>query len=297
MSKATHLDAFGSTLEYFERGCDGPPVILLHCTGGSSAQWKALCAELERDHRVLAVNLYGYGGSSAWDGRAAFRLRHEAALIEELLLKLRDPAHLVGHSYGGSVALALARTVPEHVRSLSVFEPASFHLLRTGDPLDAQAFQEIGQVAETVWYALVSGEYAMGARYFVDYWSGCGAWSSLGSSRREALVVRLAKIGLDFQATVHDPAGLEAYRDLSMPRLIIQGERSALPAQRICHALAALWPDARHCVIEGVGHMGPLTHPGRINPLIAGFLREQRAIPPPAPVRGATSPGERRTPA
>jgi pimeloyl-ACP methyl ester carboxylesterase len=266
-----YLEANGSTLEYFEAGA-GRPVVLLHCTGSSAAQWKPLAQLLARGHRVIAANLYGYGGSSAWDGRAAFRLRHEVALVEALLRELGEPVDLVGHSYGGAVALCVARAQPSRVRRLCVFEPASFHLLRTGREADAQALREITQVAAAVWNALASGEYVMGSQYFVDYWSGCGTWAALGPSRRDSLLARLPKIGLDFQATIHDAAGVEAFRDLAMPRLVLEGEASTPVAHRICAALGEIWPDAQRHVVRGAGHMAPVTHADAVNRVVAGFI-------------------------
>jgi pimeloyl-ACP methyl ester carboxylesterase len=273
VNKAKYLEANGSTLEYFESGA-GSPVLLLHCTGGSSRQWSALAQRLASERRVVTANLYGYGGSSAWDGRAAFRLHHEAALIQELLRILGEPVDLVGHSYGGAVSLCVARAVPRKVKSLCVFEPASFHLLRTGDARDMQALHEITQVARAVWNALVSGEYVMGSQCFVDYWSGCGAWMSLGESPREKLLARLPKIGLDFQAAIHDPAPLDAFRELTMPRLVMSGEKTTTAATRICDALCEIWPDARRAVVSGAGHMGPVTHAGEVNDVISEFLRD-----------------------
>ena len=293
MSGPRYLHAGGSTLEYFEAGA-GTPVVLLHCTGGSSKQWSALVDLLSADYRVIAPNLYGYGGSSAWDGRAAFRLRHEAALVEELLRELREPAHLVGHSYGGAVSLCVARNAPARVRSLCVFEPASFHLLRTTDAKDTRAFHEIGQVALAVWNALVNGEYVMGSQRFVDYWSGCGTWASLGHSRRESLLQRLPKIGLDFQATINDPAGLDAFRGLAMRRMVLAGAKSTPVAHRICNALAGIWPDAQHHVVAGAGHMGPVTHAGDVNRLITEFVRNRAANPRAAPGSTGATPREER---
>jgi len=63
-------------------------------------------------YRVLAADLYGCGGSPVWPGQRPLSLIDEAALIEPILAAARDRFHLVGHSYGGAVALraALAAT-------------------------------------------------------------------------------------------------------------------------------------------------------------------------------------------
>lgn len=275
MSRGKLLEAFGARIEYTDEGA-GEPVVLLHCTGSCASQWNALAGVLASSHRVLAVNLHGYGGTSPWDGRAAFRLRHEAALIEELLRVVGEPAHLVGHSYGGSVALAFARALPEHTRSIALFEPASFHLLRAGDEDDARGLREIAQVAETVWQSLVSGEHVMGASCFVDYWSGCGTWSRMPMAKKDAMVSHLPRIGLNFQATMNEPFTIDALRRVTVPRLLMQGDRSTLAARRVSLALARLWPDAHRVTVEGAGHMGPTSHPADVNRQVSEFLRRTR---------------------
>lgn len=291
MHTPAYLEANGSRIEYFARGT-GSPVVLLHSTASSSAQWLALTEQLCARHRVVALNLLGYGNSSNWDGRGPFRLQHETAPLDALVRELGQPAHLIGHSYGGAVALAFARTRPHLVRSLALYEPVAFHLLRGGDARDRTALAEIRRIAANVRGALRTGHYAAGARHFVDYWSGPGTWAMMPPGRRQAVVARLPKVALDFHATLHEPAVLSDFAALRMPRMLLRGARTTVPAQRICDALGKVWSDARQLRLEGAGHMAPLTHAPLVNALLAGFLEEQA---PPA--YAARSPEERRIPA
>jgi pimeloyl-ACP methyl ester carboxylesterase len=265
------IEIYGSGFEVHEQG-SGEPVVLLHASGSSNAQWRALIERLSPRYRVIAPDLYGYGASANWPGRGAFRLGHEAAVVRALIERLDEPAHLVGHSYGGAVALNVARLGGEPLRSLTVIEPVAFHLLRGGDATDAAALGEISAIAGAVAHALACGDYAGGCGRFVDYWSGPGAWAGIPAAKREALAARLGKVALDFHATLNEPTRLEEFRTLALPTLIMQGACSPLPTRRICERLAAVLPEAQSKTIEGAGHMAPVTHRDEVNALIAAHL-------------------------
>src|SRR4051812_17287406 len=108
-----------------ERGENGPPVVLVHSTGMSSKQWRRLSERLSERHRVLLPDLIGYGESTAWPRGEIFHWHLDVLAIEATLDALDAPAHLVGHSYGGLVALAAALHRPRAVRSLSLIEPVA----------------------------------------------------------------------------------------------------------------------------------------------------------------------------
>ena len=246
-------------------------VVLLHCSGSSGAQWRALISQLgARDH-VVAPDLIGYGASAPWSG-GRFRLPCEAAPVRSLMGRLDEPVHLVGHSYGGAVALHLARTRPERVRSLTLVEPSAFHLLRDGEAMDAVALMEIVEVAVEVRLALAAGELAAGFGRFVDYWSGPGSWAATPPEKRAAFAPQLAKVALDFDALLGDPAGLEDVRELGLPTLIVQGGATRLPSRCVCSLLRAAMPQAKFEVVPDAGHMLAITHRDRVNALIADHI-------------------------
>jgi len=250
----------------------GAPVVLLHSTGASGAQWRALADRLAARFHVVAPDLCGYGTSAGWTGREAFRLAHEAARLSALIDRLDAPVHLVGHSYGGAVALHLARTLRERVASLTLYEPVAFHLLRGGDTHDTAALREIAAVAAVAAGALATGDYAAGAAHFVDYWSGPGTWAAMPAARQDALAVRVPKIALDFEAALHEPSSPRDFVRLRVPTLLLAGDRSPVPVQRIGLRLARALPRASFRIVHGAGHMGPLTHRDEVNEQIVAHL-------------------------
>jgi pimeloyl-ACP methyl ester carboxylesterase len=88
------LQISGSRVEYLELG-SGEPVVLLHSSGSSGAQWRALAERLGERYRVIAPDLYGYGGTAHWPGRRPFHLECEAEIVLALLGRVNERAHLV----------------------------------------------------------------------------------------------------------------------------------------------------------------------------------------------------------
>src|SRR3546814_8229080 len=88
-------------------------------------------------------DLRGYGATEGWSGRAPMRLADEAALVRALAEEAGEPVHLVGHSYGGAVALMAALHFPEAIASLTLIEPVAFFLLRARSASDHALFTEI----------------------------------------------------------------------------------------------------------------------------------------------------------
>ena len=103
----------------------GCPVVLLRSAMGSKNPWHNLIERMRASHRLIAVDLPGHGP----------RLANEAGMLRAVLngtLRDGERFHLVGHSYGGAVALQFAQAWPQQLLSLSLFEPMAFHLLAHG---------------------------------------------------------------------------------------------------------------------------------------------------------------------
>lgn len=250
----------------------GQPVVLLHCSGATGAQWRPLIDSLSTRFLVLAPDLYGHGGTAPWPGHRPYTLADEAALVGALVDTLDEPAHIVGHSYGAATALHLARARAGQLRSLTLIEPVAFHLLRGGDGNDTLALNEFAAVGRLVQQATRSGDSDAALRCFVDYWNGPGAWESLGPDKRNAMRGGLAGLDLQFPALIWDPACIADFGRMDVPTLLVQGMRTTLAARRLCQRLAQAWPRAHVELVGGAGHMSPVTHREQVNALVTAHL-------------------------
>src|SRR5262245_2835501 len=204
------IDVNGARVAYAEAG-SGETVLLLHSSASSSVQWRSLTEILAARWRVLAPDLYGYGQTDQRPGPGSTGFADEAGLAEAVLAHSAERIHLVGHSYGGAVALRFAVDWPERLLSLTLIEPVAFNLLRPAPKGAAEHghFREVVELAADVALAAAEGDGSRGMARFIDYWNGAGAWMRLRPDAQTALARQTARIALDFRAALTDPTRLE----------------------------------------------------------------------------------------
>lgn len=247
-------------------------VVLVHCSASSPRQWNPLLVRLE-GYRPVTPDLIGHGDRAPWQSARPLALSDEAQIVAEACPD-GAPFHLVGHSYGGAVALNYALHHPGRVRSLTLIEPSCFHVLKTA-PGNADAqLAEIRAVAATVARRAGDGDRAGAMQGFVDYWSSPGYWSGLPADRRAQLAHLAPTVAAEFRSLIEDETVLATYARVVVPTLILYGTRSPDPSQMVARLLGATMPVARHETIRGVGHMAPISHPDDVNTLILRHLRE-----------------------
>jgi len=252
-------------------------VIALHCSGAGAGQWRQLGEMLGTKYTLIAPEHFGCDSTGPWAGHHAFSLADEAVRTIEQIDRSERKVHLVGHSYGGGVALHVALARPDRIASLSLYEPSAFHLLRAMGPACSEAFAEVQSITATTAQGVITGDYSGAAAAFVDYWSGQGTWASLRPAVQMALTRWIVKVPLDFRALIEEPTSLSAYAGLDFPALVMRGEHAPRPTRQIAEMLPDLLPDTRLTVIAGAGHMGPLTHAQAVNAAIAQHITEVSA--------------------
>ncbi|MEM7023792.1 MAG: alpha/beta fold hydrolase [Pseudomonadota bacterium] len=106
----------------------GPVVGLVHSSVAGARQWHRLMRDLEDRFHLVAVNLFGYGRTPVWSGQRAQTLQDQAELVLAVLPDA-GPVSLVGHSFGGAVAMKAAEALGPRVDKLILFEPNPFYLM------------------------------------------------------------------------------------------------------------------------------------------------------------------------
>jgi pimeloyl-ACP methyl ester carboxylesterase len=259
----------GLRLAYAETGA-GAPVLAVHSGGLSGRQWKRLGERLGPDFRLIAPDLLGYGGSTPWPLEAPFHFRQDVAALDALLDRIGEPVHLVGHSYGGFLALKLALARPASVRRMVLFEPVAFGVLDALE--DAEALALLARVgldyephgpdgADDAWLA-----------QFVEWWNGPGAWSAFGDDVKATFRRAGWKLFQEVLSLSADRTPRAAYASVTAPTLLLGAERSPMTERRVLEHLAAALPHARIEIFPDVGHMAPVTHAARVNEAIALHL-------------------------
>jgi len=115
----------GVELEYIVQG-SGEPVVLIHGSIYSDSYFPLMAQPILANHyRMINYHRRGFAGSTHPDSVAS--IRQQAADCNEFMETLNiDRAHIVGHSYGGTIALQLTIDAPNKIQTLSLLEPALF---------------------------------------------------------------------------------------------------------------------------------------------------------------------------
>ncbi len=257
---------------YWERSGDqGEPVVLVHGSWGDHHNWDAVVPALARTLRVATYDRRGHSRSErpAAQGSIDEDVEDLAGVIQEVF---RGSAHVVGNSFGAAIALRLAVSHPELIRSLIVHEPPLFGLLEE-DPTVQPALASVRERIAAVVAILRTGDLQAGARKFVETIAfGLGSWDQLPQATRDTFVFN-APTWLD---ELQEPESLDMELHLlagfSAPALLTLGAASAPFFPLVVKRVAAAVPYAAQHIFPDAGHVPHLTHPQEWVEVVTKFI-------------------------
>jgi pimeloyl-ACP methyl ester carboxylesterase len=152
-----------------------------------------------------------------------------------------------------------------------LYEPTLFALVDADSPPPNDADGIRKTVASGV-AALEAGDQAGAAKFFIDFWMGAGSWDQTPEQRRGPIAASVVNIRGWAHALFREPTPLKAFAELRVPVLYMVGQNSPLSSRAVARLLTRLLPRVEVVELEGLGHMGPVTHPDSVNPLICRFF-------------------------
>jgi pimeloyl-ACP methyl ester carboxylesterase len=242
-----------------------PPLVLLHATLSTSGQLRGLARALAAERRVLALDRRGSGASALASPRPVTIPEHAADVVALLDAEGIDAAGIVGHSFGGVVAIELAARHPARVRAVVAFEP----------PYVAVAPPEVQRgmqaVAASVAAAFATAGPAGAARAFIDGITAPGTFDAMPERTRAFLAAEGGGAYADAAILGLDP---DALGGIVAPVTLLGGGASEPFYASILAALAARIPTARLRILDGLRHTSPITEPAAVAPAILAALTE-----------------------
>lgn len=254
----------------------GRPLALLHSGGSSGTQWTKIAEALAPTYRSIAPDFLGFGATQPWPEPGSLTHDLQADLVAAVLeAEGVASADVVGHSYGGGVAIRLALRRPDLVRSLLLIEPILPALLKeAGDSLHAEAVA----VGRAFIEAVDAGRPEQGWQRFIDSRNGAGTWAKMSERSRERFLVQSQQTREGFLSNFANRTTLAEVAAVAVPTTVACSEHAIAPDRRLSEILAATIPGARSATIPDAGHMAPLTHPERVTEIVGEHIAQCGAV-------------------
>lgn len=253
----------GYATSYAQHG-SGEPVVLVHGSLCDWRYWKPQLVGLGKHYHVLAPSLRRYW-PERWDGAGeGFSIsEHAEQLLNFMKQAVGGPAHVVGHSRGGRVALEAALRDPGMVRSLTLADP--------GQPLPGNTDPR-GDFRRRARDMIRDGKAEEGLALFVDAVTGPDTWRRMVPWFKEMVRDNAATLIGQAEETIPMPDEL-ALRALLPPVLLVGGALSPAPFPGVLDWLERALPDPKRVSIAYASHGMSLSNTKAFNTAVAAFLQ------------------------
>lgn len=243
-------------VDYEETGT-GPTLVLVPGSCSTGAAWRLMMAAWNGRFRCVTTSLLGYGGTTERRDPRAPSIGPEVDAIEAVIRRAGGPVHLIGHSFGGSVALATTLRTRVPIASLTIVEAPVVPLLRHAGEHDHYA--SFRRMTDVYFAAFERGDPNAVAE-MIDFYGGSGTFASW-PPRLRAYAAETAHVNiLDWACGYAFPGAVEQLLGIDVPTLVLWGGASPRAVQRANELLADHIPGAAWMTIAGAAHFMIATH-------------------------------------
>lgn len=244
-------------IDYQETG-SGPTIVLVPGSCSTGAAWRPVMAHLQNRFRCVTTSLLGYGGTAERRTQGDAEICLEREVIESVIRRAGGPVHLVGHSFGGLVALAVALRGRVPLLSLTIAEAPAVEILKeTGELQHYETFRTMSRAYAE---AFRRGESDAIAR-MIDFYGGEGTFASWPQRVRDYAMQTTPANLLDWESAYGFRLTPAALASVKIPTLVLWGENSHPAARRANELLSRHISHTEHTEISGASHFMIATHP------------------------------------
>jgi pimeloyl-ACP methyl ester carboxylesterase len=276
----------------YEVSGTGPTVVLVPGSCSTGAAWRPVMAAWDDRFRCVTTSLLGYGGTAERRTARDTTIAHEVDVLEAVIRRAGEPVHLVGHSFGGLAALAVAMHDRVSLASLAIVEAPAAEVLRdNGDQRHYRAFRRMTEG----YFAAFAGGDKNAIAAMIDFYGGAGTFASWPPRVRAYAMETTAVNILDWASAYDFPLSAAALAEVDIPVLVLRGGASHPAVKRANALLSECMGRAALATVDGAAHFMIATHADQVAGLIAehvrGAARAERGQRPRILYQGCGLPG------
>ncbi len=258
----------------YEANGAGPTIVLVPGSCSTGAAWRQVVAAWNGTFRCVTTSLLGYGKTEERRPADDPGMAHEVSLIEDVVCRAGGPVHLVGHSFGGLVALAVALRDRVPLTSLCIMEAPAVSLLEeTGEQIHKLSFRRMKER----YFAEFDAGNPEAIAIMIDFYGGPGTFASWPQRVRDYAIATTAVNVRDWATAYQFPLAVAALQRVEVPTLVIHGANSVAAMQRANELLSQHIPAAAFASIEGAAHFMISTHPEEVSRLVGAHVARAEA--------------------
>lgn len=242
----------------FEQCGSGSPIVFIHGSFASTSTWKKMIDQLSASHHCISIKLPGHCGTPDPDDFSNPSIETELSMIERVVRELTDePVHLVGHSYGGVVALALALKGSLTLSRVTLYEPVAVWVL---DAVNDVAMTDSVQRFLEQYRNDVSSGAPFACGQVINFWGGDGAFEPLPDFIKNSMDLLVSNNIRHWDICTAPTNNRDDLNNFAIPTSLVCGSKSNPVAHAITDHLTREIPLSEKHVIEGASHFLVTSH-------------------------------------